>query len=249
MKKTCLQNKEWLLSKFCKEMYTNGVISKNSYDAVSIPLDRDMNGFTVSRDLSINQENRQRAKILSSPTQIREQQLVVYEKQKEHYLKLIQLYKNETKDCVNNKKCENKLVNIMLQYNCILNPSSSVDLAILSPTFTTSTFKEVCCNMTIDLLMSKKLCILLHEDRAFVKVCSKTFVVHGKRTFKNMSVLKDDMLQRVIELINEDLNPRFYSVPVEPTVPVVEPSNAVVNDNNEDARSSVSDNNDDMELD
>ena len=112
-KGTCLDNKEWLLANFFEEMYSNGNIAEKTFDKFMVPKDRDMNGFIVERDFGVSQENRQRAKVLSSPQQIIERRNVLYNKQLIRYNKLQQLYDNKTKDFIMNKRCEHKLVDIM----------------------------------------------------------------------------------------------------------------------------------------
>ena len=138
---------------------------------------------------------------------------------------MLQLYQNETKDYVFNKKCENKLVDIMMEYNNIQQRVHTSNVtAIPLPTGMNVDFKEVCNGLTLEFLLSKKSTILLPEARAFVRVRSDTVVIRGKRTFKNIPTLKDDLLARMIELIDHSVHPRFYCLPQEPINPVSEES-------------------------
>ena len=176
-------------------MYTNGVIAEQSYDRLSIPMDKDMNGFTVACNFTISQENRQRAKILSSPTQVQERREVIYAKQMMQYERLVSLYDAETKDYVLNKRCEDKLVDIAV--SCC-RPMSHADHSSFTvtplPTDVNLNFKEACNGLTLGMVLSKKSLILLPEARAFIRVRSDSSVVRGKRSFKNIPSLKDDML-------------------------------------------------------
>ena len=173
-------------------------------------MDCDMNGFTVSRDFSITQENCQRAKILTSPSQIQQRKEAVYMKQKDHYYKLLQLYNNKTHDYVFNKRCENKLIDIIVANFCLtLTLNDSLVTATQLPTGVNITFKQVCNSLTLNLLMSKKSTILLPEAQAFVRVRSESSVSCDKRTFKNIPFRKDDLIARMVELATRDVNERF----------------------------------------
>ena len=217
IKDTCLENKEWLINTFYEEMYTNGVVAKSSYNAYSIPKDRDMNGFTVERDFTISQENRQRAKILSSSAQVNERKRLLFQKQMVEYRKAQQLYDSETKDYVMNKRCKNKLVDIALKYYMAVNRSTQITSTV-SPLLANMnrSFRDVCNGLTLDLIICNKSSILLHEAKAFVKVRSTAVVNRGRRTYKNIPLLKDDLLLRVFELLQHPVYPRYYRSPVQP---------------------------------
>ena len=217
IRNTCLENKQWLISKFYSEMYTNGIVSKDLYDRYFVPQDRDMNGFTVSRVFGITQENRQRAKVLSSTRQIAERKQVIYQKKLDHYQKCLQLYQSETKDYVLNKRCENKLVDIITSYKHQLARSSlSINEVTPLPVNVNMTVKETCNGLTLEVVLAKKSIILIPEARAFVKVRSNAAIVHGRRSFQNIPLLKDDILEKVVEMLIHDVNERYYKLPIEP---------------------------------
>ena len=218
IKNTCLENKEWLISTFFKEMYCNGHISEDSFDKYQIPVDRDMNGFAVERNFGVNQENRQRSKILSSPRQIAERRMLLHSMKMEQYQRLKRLYDEETKDYVFNRRCENKLMDIMTDFRSRMATSAGAS-ATVTPSHIpmNSSFTSVCNGLTLDIIMSNKAAILLPEARAFVKVRSAAVVNRGKRTFRNIPTLKVDLLNKLFEMINCDVSTRFYSMPVMPT--------------------------------
>ena len=167
---TCLENQEALLSKFYVEMYTTGVVSEQTYNKHFIPQDQDMNGVTVTRDFTISQKNRQRAKILSSTIQVQERKEIIYQKQLTQYHKLVQLYDSETKDYVNNRRCENKLMDIVQQYKNQSLHLSLVDIpANPLPSDLNNSFIDTCSGLTAKLLLANKSVILLCEAKAFFR--------------------------------------------------------------------------------
>ena len=83
--------------------------------------------------------------------------------------------------------------------------------------FTSRVGKSACNGLTLSMVMSNKASILLSEAKAFVKVRSVASVSKGKRSFKNIPTLKNDLLKKVVDMIDCDVHPRFYSSPVKPT--------------------------------
>ena len=217
---TCLENKDWLVSKFYAEMYSNGVIAEQTYNTLFVPKDRDMNGIPVLRDFAITQENRQQAKILLSPKQIEEWKIVLYQKKLICYLKMKQLYDTETQDYVLNKRCENKLMDIVATYRRQLAHSSLATTTVNPlPVMMNVSFKETCTGITLDLVLANKSTILLPEAQAFVKVRCDRVVVRGRRVFRNIPQLKNDILAKVVVMVEVVVKPRHHPLPVEPVMP------------------------------
>ena len=224
MKGSCLENKEWLLSKFYDEMHCNGHISEDTFDKYLVPKDRDdMNGFTVERRFGVNQENHQHAKILSSTQQINERRNALYNKQMIRFERLQQLYDNETKDFVMSKRCENKLIDIWSRHHSCCNVTThSTDTVAPSHANMIATFKDACNGLTLPIIMANKSSILLPEVKSFIRVRSDVVVIRGKRTIRNIPSLKDDALARMCQLLNCEVHARYYKLPVRPVAPEVE---------------------------
>ena len=81
---TCLSNPSCLCEKFYEEMFTQGIINDNLFDAATIPKDCTIEGIAVHKHFGVSQENQQHSKILSSSAQILERRKLVYNKKLEH---------------------------------------------------------------------------------------------------------------------------------------------------------------------
>lgn len=182
-----------------------------------------MNGFIVERRFGVNQENRQRAKILSSSQQIKDRKNVLYMKQLNRYERLQHLYDGETKDFVMNKRCENKLVDIWCKhFHRCNNMTSNAVTGAPSHVNVNTGFKDTCNGLTLPIIMANKSSILLPEVKAFIRVRSDANVICRKRTIQNIPSLKDDALARMFQLLNREVNVRYHKLPVRPMAPDVQ---------------------------
>ena len=92
----------------------NGIVKEASYKISNVPVDRNNNGKLFLCDMDISLENRQRAKILSSPVQILECQAIIHAKKLNHYLKQKAAYEKESNVYNFNDLCERKLVKLLM---------------------------------------------------------------------------------------------------------------------------------------
>ena len=86
VEETILQNKEALIDNFFEEMLLSGTIHENTFDHYKVPKDTDSKGNIIERPNEISQENRHRAKILSSETQIHERRKLLDSKRWDKYV-------------------------------------------------------------------------------------------------------------------------------------------------------------------
>ena len=209
---TCLENASWLCEKFFEEMYNTGVISESSFDAVSIPMDRDLNGATVEKCFGVSQENRQRAKILSSEMQILERRKLIHSKRLDLYKKQKSLYDTESKEYQLNKKCEAKILEIMAEIKTRDENISCADSHTMN-------FVDMTKGITYNIVMEKKKSILCNEAKAFLKVRSNVNLVRGRLAYQNIPKRKDDILRKLVSVIDQPVRERFFATePVEPVL-------------------------------
>ena len=226
---TCLKDPEWLIRKFYSEMYENGVISKNSFDIYQIPKDSDFDGVEIDKDFTVSQENRQRAKVLSSKKQIQERRKLIYSKKMAQYQKDKSKFDAESKDYDLNKICEQKLFRMISksmnhQDTATLNMASGSASTIptssshpISSTFTD--FDSVKSHISLDLLLSQKKYILSPEAKAFVRVRSNVEIVRGRLNYKDVPDRKEELLRKVVAMVMYPVKTRYYSI--EPTAPTL----------------------------
>ena len=65
---TCLEEKESTLCAYYEEVFTNGIIKEESFDANGVVEDVGYDGTLICLDVGISCENCQRSKILTVPT-------------------------------------------------------------------------------------------------------------------------------------------------------------------------------------
>ena len=217
---TCLENPAKLIEYFYEEMYTTGIVSEESFNLYSIPEDRNLEGEIVPKNHGISQENRQRAKILSSPSQIEERRKLVYEKRKTSYKKQKQLYDTESDEYDRNRSCTMKIFDIMANHKI----STGV---IEEDQVSSFTFMEMCSNITVDILTQNKKYILNAEAKSFIRVRSEVSLVRGRLTYKNIPDRKEDVLKRLVQIIGKPIRSRFFVT--KPVAPILQMS--IVNDN------------------
>ena len=202
---TCLANPLWLIQSFFEQMYNTGIISEALFDVLSIPKDRDLNGVAVEKSFGVSQENRQRAKILSSKTQIYKRKKLVYNKKLEQYRKELALFKNEVKEYALNAKCKSKLLGIMVDIKTGEGSLSEDDIHSM-------TFESVRGDIMMDILNTRKKSILCNEGKAFVKVQSKRQFVTGRLAYEDVPERKDDVLQKMVVVINSAVKDKYFSM-------------------------------------
>ena len=194
-------------------MYTTGIIKEDSFNLYSIPEDCNLEGDIVTKTHGISQENRQRAKILSSPCQIEERKKLIYEKQMVSYQKKKNLYDAESNKYDMNQRCMSKLFDIMAEYKVkkgILNEQQIPSMS----------FDTMCHDITFDIVNINKKFILSAEAKSFIKVRSVVALTRGRLTYKNVPDLKEDVLRRLVEMISYLVKGRYFVT--EPSKPTLE---------------------------
>ena len=207
---TCLQNKEWLMEKFYSIMFKQGMIPETLFGTLSIPPDTKLDGTIVEKQFSISQENRQRAKIISSLFQIAERNQLIYTKRTNEYLKQKQLYNTETDEYSRNRICKEKLVEIILQTaeGNDLNSSSGV------------VFADIVDLITLNMLKKHQKMLLNNVAKSFIRVrVGEAHMHRGRLTYRNVPSNKSDVLLKLFEVIQCPVRERFFSdVPLEPVL-------------------------------
>ena len=115
-KGTCLENKEKLFSILYEEVFLKGMASKSTLDSLNVPHDINLNGELVDCDIGIQLENRQRAKTLSSLTQIEARCELIFSKRMGLFRKQEKLYLSEDEEHQLNRMCENRLAKKYKEY-------------------------------------------------------------------------------------------------------------------------------------
>ena len=84
---TCLEDAELIFDRYYGEIYSKGMIKEEVFERYNVPVDRTFDGKPYLRNMSIRQENRQRAKVLSSTDQILEHKRLIHNMQMVEYCK------------------------------------------------------------------------------------------------------------------------------------------------------------------
>ena len=95
---SCLEDGQNLLIDLYQEVYERGIISEATFDAMGIPIDTNCHGQLISRDFTVVNENRQRAKCLSAEVQIQERYDLLHEARMVVFRKKLNLFVLEDKD-------------------------------------------------------------------------------------------------------------------------------------------------------
>ena len=199
---TCLENYAGIMSDFYAEVYNNGVITEQSFDAKGIPVNTDSKGQEVQRNSSISQENCQQAKILSSDAQIAERRSLVYARKYETYGLQKKLYDRESNEYRLNGVCELKLLEIIQSSSAVTNHGVLGDL-------------------TYDMLKDANVKVLCTELRAFVRVRSRVTIRQSSITYIDVPSKKAELQLKVVELRSVEVCDRvFADCPMEPELEI-----------------------------
>lgn len=136
--------------------------------------------------------------------------MIEYQKQKEYY-------NLESKDYDLNSECKSNLYLIISKELSLSNEQTSM----------LSNFEH----LTYEMVNGNKSTLRLAELKSFVKVRSNPTIRNGKRTFKKIPTLKEDLLQKVDVVADEPVKPRYYRS--HPTVPVSDITNRDTNSTTE----------------
>ena len=201
-------------------MYTYRMIKEEDFDAFNVLLDTNLDGSIVERDVAITSENRQQPKILSSALQIEECRLVVVRKRKEQYEKCkIVLFELESNEYAVKFQFETKLAQIVFVHST--NTANNADNANTStPSTAVKTylgFGVLSNSVTYDTLCANQDKFVNKELTAFVRVRNKACVHGGRLSYLGVPSRKDELMLKVIELRNREVNARMFpQCPVRP---------------------------------
>ena len=116
-----------------------------------------------------------------------------------------------------NKECENKLIELFKKQrtaNSDVTGTQPQNLEVLRLT-------DVCDSITYDLLLSNKKYILNAEARAFLRVRATRTMYQGHLTYCDVPTLKNDILTKLVGIVNHPVLERFFKVePAMPAMPV-----------------------------
>ena len=213
---TCLENGQYLVETFFEEMYTNGIISEESFDSNGIPKDRDSKGNVVERPTAdIHLENRHRSKILSSDKQIRQRRHYLDSKRMKEYKSRVSCYTIEEREYQLNLLCEKKFVAIIhshqnhIQYHKdLVNELNRIK------------YESVCNHLSVELLSAYKDKVLRDEFRAFVRVRAERYISGERINFTNVpNKNKEVLIERCVEDRAKPILTRLISArPQSPTL-------------------------------
>lgn len=200
-KTTCLEKKDELFAALYKDAYLKGMISEQRFDQLSVPKDTDTNGNIVERDMPITQENRQRAKSLSSQYQIDERRNAIYSKQMIIYHKEEKLYRSEEETFNDNTECEQRIVSFFKK-----EINSEDDIS----------FQQVSVLLTYPMIQKFGNDILKKYITSFIKVRSQTSLLGYKIVYRNVPKLKSELIENLWEMRTDAVNERIAKLPVLP---------------------------------
>ena len=214
---TCLENHQWLFEKFYEQAYVNGIVQENIYDINNVPIDRNYKGVPFCRDMNIALENRQRAKVLSSPVQIEACNAVVAKKKLIHYQKQKAVFDKEANTYMMNEKCEIKLLELVNMANGIRSDNVTA-INSSEEELLYNSFSQVKGKINIELFNLKDAPKIINKEIiAFVKVRSVCHLRGTKLTYKDILNRRDKLLIRLVELRNTTVRPpMFTQPPIEP---------------------------------
>ena len=112
-----LEDKEELVKFFYSDMFLEGMIEESKFEEFGVPCDTNSSGKIVHRNFDIAQENRQRAKILSSKVQRKKRKELIRENREKAYETLLGFYNKENTIFALNRECEKKLVERYKEYS------------------------------------------------------------------------------------------------------------------------------------
>ena len=142
---TCLMRKKELVETLYEEAFTTGMISEQTFTELSIPIDKNSSGVVVDRDIGIPQENRQRAKTLTSEKQINERKLSVFTVKMNEYKKLEAQYNADDKHYKDNALAKTKILKL---YNEFQNRNIDSSIEATSTITRFGTYLEICDTLT-----------------------------------------------------------------------------------------------------
>ena len=220
---TCLEQKENIFSQLYEEAYERGSINEGTYDSLDVPLDTNSHGVDVRRNFDVVNENRQRAKCLSSDVQIQERRNLVRDAKMVIYRKKLNLFEVEDKDYKKNEECEKKLMTI---YASTTNQKNTDNNNNTTNTTTTSyqptenehlmaAFGSMSDMITYDMVSGYhgSVNVMKADMKAFVRVRSNRIVRNGKSTYPGIPDRKKELLLKLVELSHKVPNEKVYGSP------------------------------------
>ena len=215
---TCLEDHEKLFENFYEEAFVNGMVNEILYDLSNIPVDKNHKGEPVLRNMNISLENRQRAKVLSSPVQIEARQLIVDDKKRQHYLRQKAVFDKEQQLYEMNDQCERKLVRLIVEKDTSERVKNETSNDTLHRNIETIPYSTVMDKIQPSMLESRTESKILNKDMvSFIKVRSVCMIRGLTQTYKDIPTRRDKLIARLIELRQVEVKPRHFPLP--PTIP------------------------------
>ena len=153
--------------------------------------------------------------------QIQERRDLLHEAKMAVFRKKLNLCVSEDKDYKANEACELKLMAIYDEYVCKLREAEATSNTTSYQPTDNEKFDCFSClshRITYDMVNGYrgKINIVKSDMKAFVRVRSQRVVRNGKSTYIGVPDRKNDLLLKVIELRNKDLNGKVYECRPEP---------------------------------
>ena len=210
---TCLSDRPKLMKDFFETMYLNGYIPESKFDEYEIPKDTNSKNEVIEKVDDISMENRHRAKILSSPSQIKARRQLVDQKRMKEYKTKLRHYESEQDEKKLNECCEKKFVKyimksipaLLIQHQA---QSENGDSCIA--------FDKIRHKLTMEILKQNAGDVLKNELRAFVRVRSKRCIRRGKVSFLDVPSKKESLLDKCVSLKDHPFTYR-----IQPNAPVL----------------------------
>ena len=219
---TCLMKKDELILSMYEEAYTSGMVGESTLDMFNIPRDFTSDGDLVNRDVGIQLENRQRAKVLTSDTQIKERANHLHGLKMIQHNKSMRVFKAEDKIYEENRECEAKILwsykkdkQEETRISNVENEGNEIPDAIHI-----TNFGDIRDHLTYNGLSAYKHGLSKSEMLSFVQVRSKTKMRGNRISYLNVPKNRPELFEALWKLHNAETKPRQYpNKPMEPQQP------------------------------
>ena len=213
-KENCLTDRSKLMSDFFEEVYLTGTISEAYFNSKNVPKDVNSKGEVVEKVNDISLENRHRAKILTSDSQIKEHRWLIDSKRIKEYKVRYSYFEAEEKEKSLNDICEQKFISFVFEEY----PDQQItqDSSISGSQVAYSSVQNM---ITRDLIQKNLSKVLKSELIAFVRVCSERSIHRSKLTFAdvNTSSNKQSVAESCTSKVTAEYSPRLF--PIAPVYP------------------------------
>lgn len=198
-----------LIENFYEKCFLNGMITEEDMSCISVPMDTNTKGEIVSKhNLGISNENRQRAKIITSEYQRELRKEFIQQEAQKEYQKLVVKYNKQEQLFSENTVCENKVIKIV--------KTKYVDLGE-----SVSSLKDCDGYITSQLLTSTKEYEVpsVKELKASIKLRQQDLSYkNGCPSFNGLQGNKEDVIRVFLSSLNRSVMDRYMEEPQNPNI-------------------------------